>query len=293
MVELIQLSDEQLIDLQQKNLEITKYFVSFCEKHNLRVYLHAGALLGAVRHHGFIPWDDDIDMAMPAPDYDKLLQVWERDADTKKYALTYQSKSYNDHRLSSTIHDNDTTFITLASVDTDGNQGLGIDFGPLHAAPESRIGQKFQLLCASGSCLFKASRLPNRQSKKVYIASKILLGIFSSPNVRYYIWKTLEYLATLPDRNYEEHTYLREFTMFPYISWLFPKKWFEASVYLPFEDTELPTLNGYENYLSKRYGDYMKLPPEKERHPEHRIVFMDLNTPYKEYRGKKYFVKKG
>ncbi len=288
--ELIQLTPEELKRLQYKNLEIAEYFVKFCKDHGLTVYLYAGSLLGAVRHHGFIPWDDDIDVEMPAPDYKKLLEIWHKEADTDRYALVYQTKGYNDHHLSASIKDNYTTFITDASVDTDGVQGVGIDLGPMHAAPKSKIGQKLQLVCAAGCSLFKASRLPNRQSKLVYTASKVLLGIFRTPGIRYFIWSTLEKLASIPDRTYEKQLYAREFSMFPYIAWIFEKRWFDKVEFVPYEHTEMPIPVGAHEYLTKRYGNYMELPPEKDRHPEHRIVFMDLDTPYREYRGKKYFV---
>lgn len=289
MEKLVQLSAEELKELQDKNLEIAVYLSNFCREHNIRIFLHAGALLGAIRHKGFIPWDDDIDMCFPAPDWKKFIEAWDKYGDKERYSLCLQSREYNDHRLSCSLQDNNTTFITAASVNTDGRQGLGLDLGPVHAVPDSKIGQKFQLLCAAGCSLFKASRLPNRQSKPVYIASKILLGIFRGEGIRYFIWSTLEKLATIADKTYDSHKYIREFTMFPFIQWLFPKEWFDEIVWVPFEDTELPIPVGAEGYLKMRYGNYMELPPEKDRHPEHKIVFMDLKTPYIKYRGEKYF----
>ena len=127
----------------------------------------------------------------------------------------------------------------------------------------------------------------------MYTASKVLLGIFITPGIRYFIWSTLEKLASIPDKTYDKQIYAREFSMFPFITWIFDKKWFDEVKMVPYEHTQMPIPVGAHEYLTKRYGNYMKLPPEKDRHPEHRIVFMDLDTPYKEYRGKKYFVKQG
>ena len=288
--ELITLSTDDVNQLQQKSLEMAKYVIAFCKERNIRVFFFAGSLLGAIRHGGFIPWDDDIDMVFPAPDFDRFVAAWEKEADKERYALCLQSKVYNDHTLSGSIRDNTTTFITDSTVDLDVNQGLAIDIDPLHACPNSKFGQKLQLVFAAGSSLFKAGRVPARQSKAVSTAAKIILGIFRTSNMRYFIWHSLKQVATTADKKYEKSNYVREFSMFPFITWLYPRKWFDSARWVKFEDTEVPIPVGAEEYLTKRYGDYMKLPPEKDRHPEYRIVFMDLNTPYKEYRGKEYYM---
>lgn len=288
--ELITLTEEDLKQLQNKSLEMAKYVVNFCKERNIRVFFFAGSLLGAVRHNGFIPWDDDIDMNFPAPDFERFVEAWEKEADKERYSLCLQTKNYNDHTLSGSIRDNNTTFITDSTVDLDVNQGLAIDIEPLHACPKTKLGQKLQLILAAGRSLFKAGRVPARQSSGIKTASKILLGIFKSTGSRYFIWHTLEKWATTTDRKYEDAEYVREFTMFPFITWLYPQKWYDSTEWVRFEDTEVPIPVGAREYLTKRYGNYMELPPEKDRRPEHRIVFMDLDTPYKEYRGEKYFV---
>ncbi len=289
---LLKLTPEELKLIQQKSLEIAEYVVGFCKQNNLRVYLFAGSLLGAVREKGFIPWDDDMDLIMPAPDYKKFIEIWNEKADTEKYSLCIQTETYNDHTLSGSIRDNNTTFITDSTVGLDVNQGLSVDFGCVRACPDSWVGQQFQLICASARSLFKAGRVPARQGKLIKMIATILLGIFRGRKVQYFIWSNLEKMATVADSHYEQAKYVRELSMFPFITWLYPREWFEEAVWVPFENTMMPIPIGAKEYLTKRYGNYMELPPEKDRHPEHRIVFMDLDTPYKEYRGKKYFVDK-
>ncbi|MGI5874417.1 MAG: LicD family protein [Bacillota bacterium] len=291
--ELIKLKEEDLKQLQKKSLEMAQYIINFCKERNIRVFFFAGSLLGAVRHNGFISWDDDIDMIFPAPDFERFVEAWEKDADKERYSLCLQTKAYNDHTLSGSIRDNNTTFITDSTVDLDVNQGLAIDIEPLHACPNSIIGQKVQLILAAGRSLFKAGRVPVRQGKAVTTISKIILGIFRTTGSRFFMWNGMEKLATKADKNYEEAEYVREFTMFPFITWLYPRKWYDSTEWVKFENTEVPIPIGAKEYLKKRYGDFMELPPEKDRHPEHRIVFMDLDTPFKEYRGKKYFVNQG
>ena len=289
---LISLSEDDLKKLQQKSLEMAKYVVSFCRERDIRVYFFAGSLLGAVRHNGFIPWDDDIDLIFPDPDFERFIKAWNKEADKIRYSLCLQTKKYNDHTLTGSVRDNYTTFVTDSTVDSDVNQGLAIDILPLHACPRTTAGQTIQLLLAAGSSLFKAGRIPARQNKIVSVIAKFILEIFRTQSSRYFMWHSLEKLATKADGKYEEAEYVREFTMFPFITWQYPRKWFDSAEWVKFEDTEVPIPVGAKEYLAKRYGDYMKLPPEKDRHPEHRIVFMDLNTPYKEYRGKKYYVKR-
>lgn len=76
--ELIRLTNSDLRHLQQKSLQMAKYVVNFCQEHDIRCYFFAGSLLGAVRHHGFIPWDDDIDIIFPAPDYVRFIEAWNK-----------------------------------------------------------------------------------------------------------------------------------------------------------------------------------------------------------------------
>ena len=71
--------------LQEKQLNILKYFIKVCEKHNLQYFLVGGSTLGAIRHKGFIPWDDDIDVGMPREDYDKLVGLWDKYADKSRF----------------------------------------------------------------------------------------------------------------------------------------------------------------------------------------------------------------
>ena len=289
-MELIKLTDEELKQIQGKSLEIVKYIAELCKEHDIKFFLYAGSMLGAVREHGFIPWDDDMDVLFTPPEFDKFREAWDKYADKERFTLWEQGKNHNDHTLSPSVRDNNTTFITDATANYDVNQGLAVDVGALTVCASTKIGEIVQIICAAGLSLFKAGRIPARKSKPIKLLSKIILSIFRTENSQYYVWAVLEKIVKAPNKKYESASYLKELGLNPLLK--FKKEWFDDIKWVPFEDTELPIPVGAEEYLKYRFGNYMELPPIQNRHPEHRIVFLDLNTPFKKYRGTKYFVKK-
>ena len=290
-MELIKVSDEELKQLQSKSLDIVKYIAKLCREHDVKFFLYGGSCLGAVRNHGFIPWDDDMDIVFTPPEYEKFRVMWDKYADKDRYTFWEQGKGHNDHTLSASVRDNNTTFITDSTVNYDVNQGLAIDMGPLKVCPKTKIGEIVQMVCGAGMVLFKAGRIPARKNKFVKTVAKIILSIFRTENSQYYMWRFFESIVMAPNKNYDSAEYLKELGLFPKLK--FRKEWFDNIKWVPFEDTELPIPVGAEDYLKTRYGNYMELPPLKDRHPEHRIVFLDLDTPYKKYRGIKYFINGG
>ena len=191
-MELIKVSDEELKQLQSKSLDIVKYIAKLCREHDVKFFLYGGSCLGAVRNHGFIPWDDDMDIVFTPPEYEKFRVMWDKYADKDRYTFWEQGKGHNDHTLSASVRDNNTTFITDSTVNYDVNQGLAIDMGPLKVCPKTKIGEIVQMVCGAGMVLFKAGRIPARKNKFVKTVAKIILSIFRTENSQYYMWRFFE-----------------------------------------------------------------------------------------------------
>ncbi len=281
------MSVEEINALQKKSFEILCYFKDFCQQHKLEFFLAGGSLIGAIRHQGFIPWDDDVDVFMLRSDYERLPKVWQQYADKNKYTYCRTNLKENYHNTGASIRDNETTFINRHSIKEDIHHGLQIDILPIDKLPESKISRWKQIFWASIYSLFNAQRLPDRQGKMIRLVSWLLLSFVKSPYIRYKIWtfsqKKMVAMATKESQYYVELTSGIRSMLRP-----LKKDWFRKVIWKKFNNEYMPVMNGYDAYLKSVWGDYMKMPPEKDRVAKHNTVFIDLDNSYIKYRGKYY-----
>lgn len=256
------LSDKRI--LQRAELEILKEFARICEKHHLRYYITAGTLLGAVRHQGFIPWDDDIDVAMPRADFDKLAGVCRKSLSRDYFYQDWQTeRNYPMYFVK--IRKNNTVVCEAEFVGVEMHQGIYIDIFPLDKCPKNELSGKIffksveVLTCAirgkvsknfvCGYTKFYARVLYNflKCLPKCWLVKfreviRIVVGWFCSGRI----------LCTVDGAHgYPGETYRQE--------------WFAGSVFLDFEGEKYPAPVGWHELLTNMYGDYMQPPNEAER----------------------------
>lgn len=275
--------------IQEKLLEILMYFQQFCNQYNLKFVLAGGTCLGAARDKGIIPWDDDVDVFMLREDYEKLTILWEKYGNKKKYTCQRSNDKMNIHHTATEIRDNDTTFILRHSMSEDVHHGLMIDIIPLDNVASSIFKRKLQLFYSMLFCCFNFQRLPEHKSQFIYFLTKIALSVVKSFKLRYVLWKYAENkFISLGEKN---NGMVASFIEGPKIfKQQFPKKWFENPSYLVFEGEEMPVPLDYNKWLKVSYGNYMEPVPMEERIPRHDVIFYDMNTSYKEYKGKYYCI---
>lgn len=279
-----QASNDEIAAIQRKSLEILLYYKEFCEKHDLLFFFCGGCCIGTIRHQGFIPWDDDIDVFMPRDDYEKLALLWSQYADTDRYSYCRTNRKENYHNIGASIRDNQTTFINKHSKDEDINHGLMIDIIPLDGYPKSKLSRVKQVFFAMLYSLFNAQRLPDNQGKVIRIMSRILLSLCSCQSIRYMIWSYSEKKMT--KYSIDECDYITELASgFRYMKNRYPKWIFAKAVYKKFADYMLPIPVGYDEYLTIAFGDYMKMPSEDQRIAKHNTVYINLNESYKKFKG--------
>ncbi len=282
---------EELAALHKINMDMAKYFVDFCNKNGLMCYFCGGGCIGAVRHKGFIPWDDDLDFFMPRDDYEKLYKLWNND-EQERYKLSKPGKDTVDRNLFITIRDSETTLIKPYQQDLDMVHGVVLDILPLDGYPSSSLSRKWQVIHALIYSLFCAQTVPEKHGGLMAVGSKILLGIFRGKNIRYKIWKRAERKMT--KYKIADCDSITELCSGPgYMKKKYPKSAFEKALFVDFEDTKMPIPVGYDDYLKIAFGDYMKLPPKEKQVAHHDVIKLDCEHSYKIYKGKYYLIGKG
>lgn len=282
-------TDPELKKIQKVNLEMAQYFVDFCKSHDLLCYFCGGGAIGAIRHKGFIPWDDDLDFFMPRRDYDRLAELWETGPQKDKFVLLRPTLTNHDRNSFTTIRNVQTTFIKTYQEDLDIPHGIQLDIFPLDTAPEKQAERKKQKIWAMIYAIYRSQQVPQNHGKAMELAGKLLLNSVPA-KTKYKIWRYAEKQMTKYNDN--PTNFVTELCVGPrYMGNVYPAKDFESAVWVPFEDTEMPIPVGYDNYLSQVFGDYMQLPPEKDQVSHHEAVYIDPEHPYTMYKGKYYLTK--
>lgn len=284
ILDLKNISSQQIKAMQAKQLEILVYFKAFCDEHGLLFYLCGGCCIGAIRHQGFIPWDDDIDFFMPREDYEKLESLWNQFADTDRYSYCRTNARENYHHAGASIRDNYTTFINKHSVNEDIVHGIGIEFVPIDGYATSKAGRYWQLFNAMLFSLFNTQRLPDNKGKLIRTVAKVMYWLIPSKGLRYKIWKQAE--KQMARTNWKDTEHVTELIgSLKGMLLKHPKEWFSSAVLKDFEGYKMPVMAGYDQYLTLIFGDYMELPPIEKRVAKHETAYINLNESYKKFKG--------
>lgn len=270
-------------DLQLKILEMAKYLDEFCKKYDIQYYIAYGSCLGAVRHKGFIPWDDDMDIAMTEDNYNKFVEKFEKYGNKDIYYLQTPEKEENYYLSFSKIRDITTTLIEEGNKDKNIVYGVYIDIFPLVGIPKNKLQRNILKINRALMLSANTNVINNKIMRSI---SKLIIKIFGKKRVIKYCQKRCYKYKT---SDYDEWLSLCDGDGFELN--LLNKNIYGKPLYVKFEDTKLPIPREYDVYLKHIYGDYMKIPSEEEiEKKEHTPYLLDLNLPYKDYLEK---IKKG
>lgn len=262
-------------------VDVLREFIKICEEHNLTYFCGGGTAIGAVRHHGIIPWDDDIDVYMPRPDYNKFIALKDS-LPSKKYEIVTPYDTPNYPMYFSKLCNSNTTLVEEA--DTPCVFGLYIDVFPLDGTSDDleeakQLKEKFRRLQN------KMEAISTRSTFKEYIQLLIkpsewgrfvrkTWGYFFRKSYRKSILKQMDRICALYDFSNAKNVVVycgvyreRE---------IYPKSWVSSSVEFPFEGLKVKLCVGYDKYLRQFFGDYMQLPPVEQRKSHHVKAYFNM-----------------
>ena len=270
-----QTNQADLDKLKLIELDILNETISVCKKLNIRYYVLGGTLLGAVRHKGFIPWDDDIDIGMLRPDYDVFVEKAPQYLGRHLFLQTHKTDPQFFQGFAK-IRNSDTTFIETVCKTKKMNHGIYIDVFPLDIV-QRKDDLLFNSLKFMLSVRIFAEFLPDQHRSVIgrigVLCSKLLFPsaerAFQKREALYRLPKRGEYIA-----NHNGAWGKKE---------IVPARWYGEGTPLEFEGLQVMAPKEYDKWLRQVYGDYWQLPPAEQRVPRHDTVLIDTDNSYRKY----------
>ena len=264
--------------IQLVELEIGKEVKRICEKHNIKYFLDGGSLLGAIRHNGFIPWDDDMDFGMVRDEFEKFLKVAKVELKDGFFLQTWETDPTYPFEFAK-IRKEGTLLLEVSYSKKTTHSGIWVDIFPYDVYPNGAINcmiHKYKVMKYKKWLLmkhgFKAWNNHEYRLVKLLVRIKYAPAFFFS---RFFsvseIHKKMRRWLILPDNN--KAVFLHDGTgPFPYGKAKVRKSCFNNYEKAIFENESFSVPSGYKTVLTELYGDYMKLPPENKRVSGHTIV---------------------
>lgn len=271
--------DETLRKLQLTELEILQVIDHFCTKHQIRYSLYAGTLLGAVRHKGFIPWDDDLDICMERAEYEKFLRTWEAEK-PDGYVLQNKDNTPAFTQSFTKIRKEHTTFIQEEWEAGLYHTGIFVDVFPVDRIPDGWLRRCFFHWDCLRYLLYTREFVPPKGTRIQKLISKALLSLATGQR-RNTIRKKLIDRISKNDSHRSYHVITTE-TKFASDTPL-PADLLDSFVSLPFEGKEYMCFSNWDAFLTAKFGDYMTPPPESARVWAHHPVIIDFENDYVEH----------
>lgn len=271
--------NHELSELQKRLLPLLAWYHNFCIENNLQYYLLGGTMLGAARHQGFIPWDDDVDVGMPRGDYEIFLKLTQKKEFGDFVVEGIDTENADFFYGYAKIYDTKTTLIENTRYQI--KRGIYIDLFPLDGVANSKgeissyfkpIFNKYQLLLAR-TCAIRDGRKWYK-NLVIRIARLIPSCIVNDKKLMFSIDSMCK------SRRYEECLYVGNL----YGNWgereIVNKSVMGTPTLYKFENLEVYGVSDYDGYLTSLYGDWRKLPPKDRQVTHHDYVLCDLNKPY-------------
>ena len=259
----------ELRDLQLKELDILKECLKIFQKYNLRYFMLGGTFLGAVRHRGFIPWDDDIDIFMTRDDYETFLSIMDQQKNDKFKCLHYGKEFPNYFYRFAKVVDLETT-LQEGNFISHKDMGIFVDVFPADGIDIKKAEKHVKKIQYYSSMIIrsatnKITRKDNPSLPK-YLSKKILYPFIKLIGWKYWLKKHEKFVKSKKIKDYEYATlYSGGWGM----KEIFPKSYLNDTVYLDFEGHKFPAFKEYDKHLTHLYGDYMTPPPPEKQITHH------------------------